>query len=55
MGDSGEASAISSVFGDNGIHVGEGAPGLVSLIKAVVTLENRVIPPTATSSKSRIM
>lgn len=51
----GEVSAINSVFGDNGIYLGEGAPGLVSLIKAVVTLENRLIPPTATPSKLRII
>jgi hypothetical protein len=51
---SNEVSAISSVFGDNGIFLGESAPGLVGLIKAVITLENRTVPPTAAPGKLTI-
>lgn len=55
MKDSSEMSAISSAFGDNGIYLGEGAPGLMSVIKAVLTLENRIIPPTAAPSKFSVI
>lgn len=48
-------SAISSVFGGDGIYLGEGAPGLVSLIKAVVTLDNGIIPQTTIPSKQKLL
>ncbi|KIM92741.1 hypothetical protein OIDMADRAFT_62276 [Oidiodendron maius Zn] len=53
-GDPAEANAVARVFGDAGVFIGsvkpnlghsEGASGLTSLIKAVLTLENRTIPP----------
>ncbi|KAJ2995866.1 hypothetical protein NUW58_g1155 [Xylaria curta] len=56
VGDTIETSAISRVFGNSGgIHIGsvkpnlghgEGASGLTGLLKAVLALEHRTIPPT---------
>lgn len=54
VGDPIEANAIARVFGESGVYIGsvkpnvghsEAASGLTSLIKAVLTLENRTIPP----------
>ncbi|KAI1864640.1 hypothetical protein JX265_008364 [Neoarthrinium moseri] len=54
VGDPIETGAVANVFGDDGIHITsvkpnvghtEGASGLVSLIKAVMSLEHRTIPP----------
>ncbi|PYH95483.1 polyketide synthase [Aspergillus ellipticus CBS 707.79] len=54
MGDVTETEAVASIFGEKGIlisavkpNVGhmEGASGLTSVIKAVLSLENRKIPP----------
>lgn len=54
MGDPIEARAVDNVFGQYGVHVGsikanighaEGSAGLASLIKAVLALENKIIPP----------
>lgn len=53
-GDPLELRAVGSVFGEAGVYVGsvkpnlghsEGASGLTSLIKAVLALEHRTIPP----------
>lgn len=53
-GDPIETTAIGRIFGDSGVYIGsvkanlghsEGASGLTSLIKSVLALENRVIPP----------
>jgi acyl transferase domain-containing protein/SAM-dependent methyltransferase len=54
LGDPTEAGAVARVFGDEGIHIGsikpnlghsEGASGLTAVLKAVLALEHRVIPP----------
>ncbi|KAJ5279937.1 hypothetical protein N7478_005309 [Penicillium angulare] len=54
VGDFVEAKAIARVFGERGVHIGsvksnvghgEGASGLTGLIKAVLALEHRTIPP----------
>ncbi|PWY84422.1 polyketide synthase [Aspergillus eucalypticola CBS 122712] len=53
-GDPVETLAVARVFGDAGVYIGsvkpnlghsEGASGLTSLIKGVLALENRIIPP----------
>ncbi|KAI3094809.1 hypothetical protein CBS147333_9920 [Penicillium roqueforti] len=53
-GDPIEVAAVSACFGKAGVHIGsvkanlghaEGAAGLVSVLKAVLSLENRIIPP----------
>ncbi|KAK2021943.1 hypothetical protein LX32DRAFT_574456 [Colletotrichum zoysiae] len=54
VGDPIETGAVVRVFGESGIHITsvkpnvghtEGSSGLVSLIKAVMSLEHRTIPP----------
>ena len=54
VGDPIEASAVGRVFGRSGVYIGsikpnfghtEGASGLLSVIKTVLVLENRTIPP----------
>ncbi|OTA83804.1 hypothetical protein M434DRAFT_400620 [Hypoxylon sp. CO27-5] len=54
VGDPIETSAVGEVFGTDGVYIGsvkpnighcEGSAGLASLIKAVLALENRTIPP----------
>lgn len=54
VGDPIEASAVGRVFGESGVYIGsikpnfghtEGASGLLSVIKSVLILENRTIPP----------
>jgi acyl transferase domain-containing protein len=53
-GDPIETTAVGKVFGENGIYIGsvkpnlghsEGASGITSLIKSILALENRTIPP----------
>ncbi|KAL7918584.1 hypothetical protein ACQKWADRAFT_330517 [Trichoderma austrokoningii] len=57
-GDLIETAAVSACFGKAGVHIGSvkanlghtgGASGLVSVIKAVLALENRTIPPSIKS------
>ncbi|KAK9439737.1 KR domain-containing protein [Metarhizium brunneum] len=54
VGDVVETTAVGSIFGDRGVYIGsvkpnvghsEGASGLNSLIKAILALEHRIIPP----------
>ncbi|KAF7551441.1 hypothetical protein G7Z17_g5025 [Cylindrodendrum hubeiense] len=58
-GDPIEAAAIARVFGGHGVYMGsvkqnvghgEGASGLTSIIKAVLSLENEIIPPNVNLS-----
>ncbi|OAQ63678.2 polyketide synthase [Pochonia chlamydosporia 170] len=60
VGDPIETNAVANVFGDAGVYIGsvkpnlghsEGASGLTSLIKGVLTLENRIIPPNIKFTK----
>lgn len=61
IGDPIETKAVGKVFGSaNGVYIGsvkpnlghsEGASGLTSLIKAVLALEHRIIPPNIKFSK----
>ncbi|KAI1099372.1 fatty acid synthase S-acetyltransferase [Jackrogersella minutella] len=53
-GDPIETNAVARVFGESGVYIGsskpnlghsEGASGLVSIMKMVLALENRTIPP----------
>ncbi|UKZ82860.1 Type I Iterative PKS [Trichoderma virens FT-333] len=53
-GDPIETSAVGNIFGEKGVYIGsvkpnvghsEGASGLNSLIKAVLALEHKIIPP----------
>jgi acyl transferase domain-containing protein len=53
-GDPIKAKAVAHVFGESGVYIGsvkpnlghaEGASGLVSVMKVVLALENRIIPP----------
>ncbi|KAH8648631.1 hypothetical protein BX600DRAFT_389283 [Xylariales sp. PMI_506] len=59
VGDPIEAEAVGRVFGTRGVHIGsvkanlghsEGASGLTSILKAVLALEHRTIPPNIKSS-----
>ncbi|THC95046.1 hypothetical protein EYZ11_005484 [Aspergillus tanneri] len=54
VGDTAETSVVAKIFGEDGIHIGavkanvghsEGASGITSVIKCVLALENRTIPP----------
>ncbi|PGH00300.1 hypothetical protein AJ80_09194 [Polytolypa hystricis UAMH7299] len=54
VGDPLEAAAVANVFGEKGIYIGavkpnvghsEGASGLTGLIKAILALEHKTIPP----------
>lgn len=53
-GDPIETTAVGNVFGEQGVYIGsvkpnvghsEGCSGITSLIKAVLALENKIIPP----------
>jgi acyl transferase domain-containing protein len=59
-GDPIETTAVGNVFGRKGVYIGsvkpnvghsEGSSGLNSLIKAVLALEQRIIPPNIKFSK----
>ncbi|KAI1806276.1 hypothetical protein F4811DRAFT_550999 [Daldinia bambusicola] len=54
VGDPIETSAVGEIFGDSGVYIGsvkpnighcEGSAGLASLIKAVLALQHKTIPP----------
>ena len=54
IGDPIEANAVARVFSESGVYIGsikpnlghaEGASGLISVIKMVLALEHRIIPP----------
>lgn len=54
MGDPLEVTAIGNVFGTQGVYIGsvkpnvghtEGSAGLTSVVKAVLALQHRTIPP----------
>ncbi|PKX91350.1 type I polyketide synthase [Aspergillus novofumigatus IBT 16806] len=54
VGDPLEVQSIANVFGNEGVYIGsvkpnvghsEGASGITSIIKCILALENRVIPP----------
>ncbi|RAH72474.1 putative polyketide synthase [Aspergillus aculeatinus CBS 121060] len=54
VGDVAETSVVAEIFGKDGIYIGavkpnvghsEGASGITSIIKCVLALENRTIPP----------
>ncbi|KAF4231532.1 hypothetical protein CNMCM8980_005228 [Aspergillus fumigatiaffinis] len=56
VGDTAEASVVAKIFSTDGIHIGavkpnvghsEGASGITSIIKCVLALENKIIPPNA--------
>ncbi|KAE9977973.1 hypothetical protein EG327_007538 [Venturia inaequalis] len=60
VGDPLEAAAVAKVFGHSGVYLGsvkpnvghsEGASGITSLIKAVLSLENKTIPPNINFSQ----
>ncbi|KAG4443875.1 hypothetical protein IFR05_000641 [Cadophora sp. M221] len=57
-GDPIETAAVAACFGESGVHIGsvkanlghsEGAAGLVGVLKAVLSLEHRTIPPNIKS------
>jgi acyl transferase domain-containing protein/SAM-dependent methyltransferase len=59
-GDPIETTAVANVFGDYGVHIGsvkpnvghsEGASGITSLIKSILALEHRTIPPNIKFNK----
>ncbi|KAJ3519480.1 hypothetical protein NM208_g14113 [Fusarium decemcellulare] len=59
-GDPIETTAVGNVFGEHGVYIGsvkpnvghsEGASGITSLIKGVLSLENSTIPPNIKFSK----
>lgn len=63
VGDPLEARAIANVFGDAGVYIGsvkpnighsEGASGLSSLIKTVLALEHKIIPPNIRFNKPNL-
>ncbi|KAE8154183.1 polyketide synthase [Aspergillus avenaceus] len=54
VGDTAETSVVATIFGRHGIHMGavkpnvghsEGASGITSVIKSVLALEHKIIPP----------
>ncbi|KAE8368107.1 hypothetical protein BDV27DRAFT_154279 [Aspergillus caelatus] len=53
-GDTAETTGVANIFGEKGIYIGavkpnvghsEGASGITSIIKCVLALENKIIPP----------